>query len=78
MSAMLGYLLDSNKDHGLGDAFVRKFIEFQDNSILLVGSYKEIFINSQVSLEEPYRLDGKRKDIDIQIIILDEKKKRRT
>ncbi|MEZ5495928.1 MAG: PD-(D/E)XK nuclease family protein [Gammaproteobacteria bacterium] len=74
MSAMLGYLLDSNKDHGLGDAFVRKFIEFQDNSILSRILQRD-FINSQVSLEEPYRLDGKRKDIDIQIIILDEKKK---
>ena len=73
MSAMLGYLLDSNKDHGLGDAFIRKFIEYQEysefNEILNSG-----FINSQVALEEPYQLNGKRKDIDIQIIILNEKK----
>jgi hypothetical protein len=73
MSAMLGYLLDSNKDHGLGDAFIRKFVEHQDNpafqNILDAG-----FINSQVSLEEPYQLNGSRKDIDIQIIILDSNK----
>lgn len=73
MSAMLGYLLDSNKDHGLGDAFIRKFIEHQGNpafqNILDAG-----FINSQVSLEEPYQLGGTRKDIDIQIIILDSNK----
>lgn len=74
MSAMLGYLLDSNKDHGLGDAFIRRFLEYIDNPILnSVLSYD--FINAQVALEEPYELDGKRKDIDIQITILNNKKK---
>lgn len=73
MSAMLGYLLDSNKDHGVGDAFIRKFIEYQDNSVFQ-NVLESDFINSQVSLEEPYHLNGKRKDIDIQVIILNEKK----
>ncbi len=73
ISAMFGYLLDSNKDHGLGDAFVRKFIEYLNNPTLADILECE-FINSQVTLEEPYELDGKRKDIDIQIIILNEKK----
>jgi len=72
MSAMLGYLLDSNKDHGLGDTFVRVFLEHLEtetlNELLLAD-----FINSQVSLEEPYQLDGARKDIDVQVTILDEK-----
>ncbi len=31
MSAMLGYLLDSNKDHGLGDIVVRKLLESIDS-----------------------------------------------
>jgi len=74
MSAMLGYLLDSNKDHGLGDAFIRKFIEYLDNP-QLEGVLKYDFINAQVALEEPYELKGKRKDIDIQITILNSKKK---
>lgn len=74
MSAMLGYLLDSNKDHGLGDAFIRKFIEYLDNP-QLEGVLKYEFINAQVALEEPYVLEGKRKDIDIQITILNNKKK---
>nr|MBF0223551.1 PD-(D/E)XK nuclease family protein [Desulfobulbaceae bacterium] len=69
MSAMLGYLLDSNKDHGLGDSVIRKLLQTIDNE-----RFKEIassgFIDSQVSLEEPYQLNGKRKDIDIQIILL--------
>ncbi len=73
MSAMLGYLLDSNKDHGLGDAFVRAFLKLLDNDyfnqILTLD-----FIDSQTSLEEPYQLDGNRKDIDIQLSILDENK----
>lgn len=74
MSAMLGYLLDSNKDHGLGDSVIRKLLQTIDdarfNKIASSG-----FIDSQVSLEEPYQLDGKRKDIDIQIILLNDKKK---
>jgi hypothetical protein len=69
MSAMLGYLLDSHKDHGLGDAFIRKFIEHQKTSALK-GILDSEFIDSRVSLEEPYQLDGSRKDIDIQIDIL--------
>lgn len=73
MSAMLGYLLDSNKDHGLGDSVIRKLLQTIDEkrfqSIMSMG-----FINSQVSLEEPYQLNGKRKDIDIQILLLNDKK----
>ena len=70
MSAMLGYLLDSSEDHGLGDAFIRIFIKNLTSGIfdeeLSMG-----FINSTVSLEEPYQLSGQRKDIDIQISLLD-------
>lgn len=73
MSAMLGYLLDSNKDHGLGDAVVREFLRTVDESRFDKILSME-FIDSQVSLEEPYQLDGKRKDIDIQLLILDEKR----
>ena len=73
MSAMLGYLLDSNKDHGLGDSVIRKLLEKIDD-----GRFENIassgFIDSQVSLEEPYELNGKRKDIDIQIILLNDEK----
>ena len=73
MSAMLGYLLDSNKDHGLADAFVRAFLHVIDEE-----RFKEIlnyeFIDAQVSLEEPYQLNGNRKDIDIQLLILDKNK----
>lgn len=73
MSAMLGYLLDSNKDHGLGDSVIRKLLQTIDGE-----RFKEIassgFIDSQVSLEEPYQLNGKRKDIDIQIILLNSDK----
>ncbi len=73
MSAMLGYLLDSNKDHGLGDSVIRKLLQTIDETrfknIISMG-----FIDAQVSLEEPYQLNGKRKDIDIQVLLLNEKK----
>lgn len=73
MSAMLGYLLDSNKDHGLGDTFIREFLKYLDKETFADALNRD-FINSQVSLEEPYQLNKKRKDIDIQIILLNEKK----
>lgn len=73
MSAMLGYLLDSNKDHGLGDAFIRQFLSVLDTERFRPFLNKA-FIDSQVSLEEPYELEGGRKDIDIQLLILDEQK----
>ena len=72
ISAVIGYLLDSGKDHGLGDVFIRDFLELID-----ADHFKEIlkkpFIHSYVSLEEPYSLNDSRKDIDIQIDILDER-----
>lgn len=74
MSAMLGYLLDSNKDHGLGDAFVRVFLSTIDEDVfkqLLVSN----FIKSQVELEKPYQLGKNRKDIDIEISLLSEDNK---
>jgi len=73
MSAMLGYLLDSNKDHGLGDAFIRVFL-----SKINFNYFKEIldmpFIDSQVTLELPLQFNGAEKDIDIEIILLDSQK----
>lgn len=72
MSAMLGYLLDSSKDHGLGDAFIRIFLN-KLNASLFKDHLSHSFINSQVSLEEPYQLNGIRKDIDIQISLLNSK-----
>lgn len=74
MSAMLGYLLDSNKDHGLGDAFVRVFLSTIDEDVFkqLLASN---FIKSQVELEKPYQLGKNRKDIDIEISLLSEDNK---
>ena len=80
ISAMLGYLLNSGKDHGLGDSFLRAFcdllnqhIESRELTSILSGS----FIQAEVDLEEPYELDGSRKDIDIQIRVLDGQKQER-
>lgn len=69
ISAVLGYFLDSRNDHGLGDIFVREFIQLVGSPPLndFIASKP---IVSQVSLEEPYSLNGSRKDIDIQISLL--------
>ena len=70
MSAMLGYLLDSNKDHGLGEAFVRIFLQKIDETKKL-KILSQVFINSSVGLENLYDLKGSRKNIDIEISLLD-------
>ena len=71
MSAMLGYLLDSNEDHGLGQAFVKVFLQKTD-AALFEKVLSQSSINSSVILESSYELNGSRKDIDIEISLLDE------
>jgi hypothetical protein len=70
MSAMLGYLLDSNEDHGLGEAFIRAFLSAIDNEVFK-GFLAKDFISSRTELEVQYDLNGHRKDIDIEILIKD-------
>jgi len=73
ISAMLGYLLDTRRDHGLGDTFFREFLsllngEVNDNRF---EEYLEkSFIDTDILLEEPYELNDSTKYIDIQVSIL--------
>lgn len=70
MSAMLGYLLDSGKDHGLGDSFIRTFLTGIDkNAFEKFLAFN--FIRSESELEVQYDLNGTRKDIDIEILLSD-------
>ncbi len=77
LSSFLGYLLDSTKNHGLGDTFIRLFLQLINNA-----SERDIFdkkilknsIISDVSLEEPYQIYGHQKNIDIQISLLNNDK----
>lgn len=72
ISAMLGYLLSSRRNHGLGDTFLRAFLSHIQESIgssYLTDILDRAFIDTTVTLEEPYALRGARRDIDIQISI---------
>ena len=60
MSAMLGYLLDSSENHGLGSAFVKMFLE-EVNRERFKDFLNNPFIDYRVSLEEEYELCGKTK-----------------
>ena len=75
LSAMLGYLLSPHEDHGLGDTFLRGFLAIAQNLMNEGGTFVEIlkrnFISANVELEVQYSHQGKRKDIDIQLSILD-------
>jgi hypothetical protein len=73
ISAMLGYLLDTRRDHGLGDTFFREFLSLLNEEIndKRFNEYlNRSFIDTDVLLEEPYELNGLSKYIDIQISIL--------
>lgn len=73
MSAMLGYLLDTRRDHGLGDTFFREFLSLLNrelNDDRFEEYLKKSFIDTDIFLEEPYELNGSTKYIDIQISIL--------
>lgn len=73
ISAMLGYLLDTRRDHGLGDTFFREFLSLlnKESNDERFGKYLDkTFIDTDVLLEEPYELNGSDKYIDIQISIL--------
>lgn len=77
MSAMLGYLLDTRRDHGLGDTFFREFLSLLNEELndKRINEYlNRSFIDTDVLLEEPYELNGASKYIDIQISILNKNK----
>ena len=68
MSALLGYLLDSNQDHGLGDTFIRAFLKHVDSEVFSEILDQSI-INATVELEVEYELENGRRDIDIEVAI---------
>jgi len=70
MSAMLGYLLDSQGDHGLGDSVVREFLKNINNEHKFNKTLETDFIKTEVELEEPYSFEDKNYSIDIQLSIL--------
>lgn len=68
MSAFLGYLLDSSKDHGLNDTFVRTFLRLVDAdrfAPVLAADY----IKSAVELESKYDYEGGVRSIDIEVTV---------
>lgn len=66
MSALLGYLLDSNQDHGLGDTFIRAFLQHLDRDVF-AEILKQGSINATVELEVEYELKNGRRDIDMEV-----------
>ncbi|MHA2032644.1 MAG: PD-(D/E)XK nuclease family protein [Candidatus Kariarchaeaceae archaeon] len=76
ISAMLGYLLTPHGDHGLGDTFLRAFIDLINNNIgrkAIIDIPANGLINANVELEIQYSHNDKRKDIDVQISIIDKR-----
>ena len=74
MSAMLAYLLNPNQDHGVGNKFLKSFLELA-NKNNIYSMYIEKIGSTQlkfdIDLEVQYYYNGKRSDIDVQIKIFD-------
>lgn len=78
MSSMIGYLLDSSENHGLGDIFLRYFLENINkslNSKIFSDEFLSKNLKTEVSLEEPYKFNDKRFDIDIEVLLIDSSNK---
>lgn len=72
MSAFLGYLLDSNHDHGLGDTFLRAFLN-QLDPVTFAPILARPQINAVSELEQKYTLGNGTRNLDIEVSILDDK-----
>lgn len=74
MSAMLAYLLNPNQDHGLGNKFLKSFLELSNQNDIYSSFIEKIVTNQlkfDIDLEVQYYYNGKRSDIDVQIKIFD-------
>ena len=76
MSAMLAYLLNPNQDHGLGNKFLKSFLELANEHNIYSTYIEKIGLNElkyDIDLEvQYYDNDRKRSDIDVQIKIFDD------
>lgn len=74
MSAMLAYLLNPNQDHGVGNKFLKSFLELSnENNIysIYIEKIGSTQLKFDIDLEVQYYYNGKRSDIDVQIKIFD-------
>lgn len=77
MSAMLSYLLSPYQDHGLGNIFLRNFLDIANKNKTLysktITGIDDGNIKVEIDLEVPYVFSKKRNDVDIQIKFLNRK-----
>lgn len=75
MSAVLAYFLDSRQDHGLGDTFLRAFLQLQAMRPGVPANYGDLLAESTVELEKPSSHQGKNVFFDIEIALQDSSQK---
>lgn len=71
MSAFLGYLLDSTKDHGLGDTFLRAFLTELDAETF-APVLAQSHIRADALLEQGYPLGPGNCSLDIEVWMYDD------
>ena len=79
VSAFLGYLLNPKEDHGLGDAFLKRFLEpllYQNNQLDFMRN-RNLSIRSnfeiEVLLEQAFKNNKKKEIVDIVILCYEKK-----
>jgi len=70
--------LDSKKNHGLSNTFIKLFLKLLNDTSdknIFEKKYLDSSIVSDVSLEEPYKYGRNKINVDIQVSLLDREKK---
>ena len=72
LSAMLGYLLTPSETHGLGDTFLRPFLNCLASACGNATRYDDMLnagkrLRCELFLENPYDVDGRRRVVDIEL-----------
>lgn len=71
ISAMFGYLLNPNQDHGLGRKVINNFLKLSNANQIYANFINDKAIKFEIDLEVLYQCKNKKNYIDIQIKILD-------
>lgn len=71
ISAMFGYLLNPNQDHGLGRKVINNFLKLSNVNKTYANFINDKTIKFEIDLEVLYQYKNKKNYIDIQIKILD-------
>ena len=67
LSAMFGFLLNPNNEHGLGDLFLKRFLKLISSDKRDFSSITDENYSMDITFEAPYDCEGKSRRIDLDL-----------